>query len=169
MDEAVCSQLPIIYAQVQTLMNDGKSWIDLYGKRQTTRKTYKGEVGTGSSSDRRVGSPQIRELAGFAPVGLPGTGQGGAVGRGGDGAVKVDIPVCRRGVEGDIETTEILIVFACGVAAGLLAGVVKVARLKRQLTRLRREQRKAPESPAPHGAVPGATPASGPGIERDRG
>ena len=45
-------------------------WIDLYGKRQTTRKTYKGEVGTGSSSDRRVGSPQIRELAGFAPVGL---------------------------------------------------------------------------------------------------
>ncbi len=45
-------------------------WIDLYGKRQTTRKTYKGEVGTGSSSDRRVGSPQIRELAGFAPAGL---------------------------------------------------------------------------------------------------
>ena len=63
----------------------------------------------------------------------------------------------------------VLIVFACGVAAGLLAGVVKVARLKRQLTRLRREQRKVPESPAPHGAVPGATPASGPGFERDGG
>jgi hypothetical protein len=31
MDEAVCSQLPIIYAQVQTLMNDGQTWIDLYG------------------------------------------------------------------------------------------------------------------------------------------
>ena len=30
-DEAVCSQLPIIYAQVQTLNNDGKTWIDLYG------------------------------------------------------------------------------------------------------------------------------------------
>jgi hypothetical protein len=31
MDEAVCSQLPIIYAHIQTLMNDGRSWIDLYG------------------------------------------------------------------------------------------------------------------------------------------
>ena len=31
MDEAVCSQLPMIYAQVQTLNNDGRTWIDLYG------------------------------------------------------------------------------------------------------------------------------------------
>jgi uncharacterized integral membrane protein len=60
----------------------------------------------------------------------------------------------------------VLVVFAGGVAAGLLAGAVKVARLKRQLNRLRREQRRAPDTPAPHGAVPGATPASGPGFER---
>ena len=60
----------------------------------------------------------------------------------------------------------VLVVFACGVAAGLLAGAIKVARLKRQLNKLRREQRRAPEPPAPHGAVPGAAPASGPGFER---
>jgi hypothetical protein len=35
MDEAVCSQLPIIYAQVQTLMHQGKTWIDLYGNNDT--------------------------------------------------------------------------------------------------------------------------------------
>jgi uncharacterized integral membrane protein len=62
----------------------------------------------------------------------------------------------------------VLVAFACGVAAGLLAGAVKVARLRRQMNRLRREQRRAPEAPAPHGAVPGAAPASGPGFERDR-
>jgi lipopolysaccharide assembly protein A len=61
----------------------------------------------------------------------------------------------------------VLVAFACGVAAGLLASAIKVARMKRQLSRLRREQRRAPEAPAPHGAVPGATPASGPGFERD--
>ena len=60
----------------------------------------------------------------------------------------------------------VLIIFACGVAAGLLAGAFKVARLKRQLSRLRREQRRTPETPAPHGAVPGTAPASGPGFER---
>jgi uncharacterized integral membrane protein len=60
----------------------------------------------------------------------------------------------------------VLIIFAGGVAAGLLAGAVKVARLKRQLNRLRREQRRTPDAPAPHGAVPGAAPASGPGFER---
>jgi lipopolysaccharide assembly protein A len=37
----------------------------------------------------------------------------------------------------------LLIAFAAGVAAGLLAGVVRSARLKRQLTRLRREHRRA--------------------------
>ena len=62
----------------------------------------------------------------------------------------------------------VLVVFAGGVAVGLLAGAVKVARLKRQLNRLRREQRRTLEAPAPHGAVPGATPASGPGFERGR-
>ena len=45
-------------------------WIDLYGKRQTTKKIYKGEIGTGATSDRRIGNPQIREIAGFAPAGL---------------------------------------------------------------------------------------------------
>jgi uncharacterized integral membrane protein len=60
----------------------------------------------------------------------------------------------------------VLVVFACGVAAGLLAGAIKVARLKRQLTRLRHEQRKPVGSPGPHGAAPGTAPASGPGFER---
>lgn len=60
----------------------------------------------------------------------------------------------------------VLIVFAGGVAAGLLAGAVKVARLKRQLNKVRRDQRRVVEAPAPHGAVPGAAPASGPGFER---
>ena len=60
----------------------------------------------------------------------------------------------------------VLVVFAIGVAAGLLTGAVKVARLKRQLNRLRREQRRMPQTPAPHGAVPGASPASGSGFER---
>jgi hypothetical protein len=31
MDEAVCSQLPIIYAQIQTLGQDAQRWIDLFG------------------------------------------------------------------------------------------------------------------------------------------
>jgi uncharacterized integral membrane protein len=60
----------------------------------------------------------------------------------------------------------VLVVFASGVAAGLLAGAIKVARLKRQLNRLRRDQRKPIETPGPHGAAPGTAPASGPGFER---
>ena len=60
----------------------------------------------------------------------------------------------------------VLIAFASGVAAGLLAGAVKVARLKGQLNRLRREHRRAGEPPAPHGAAPGTAPASGPGFDR---
>src|SRR6266496_810267 len=36
----------------------------------------------------------------------------------------------------------VLVVFAIGVASGLLAGAMRAARLKRQLNRLRREQRK---------------------------
>jgi len=38
----------------------------------------------------------------------------------------------------------ILIAFAAGAAAGLLAGVFRSARLKRQLSRLRREVRRPP-------------------------
>ncbi|GHO59191.1 DUF6094 domain-containing protein [Ktedonobacter robiniae] len=51
--------------------HEQERWIDLYGKRQTTQKTYKEkEVGHGSSSERRIGKPVIREIAGFAPQGL---------------------------------------------------------------------------------------------------
>ena len=35
----------------------------------------------------------------------------------------------------------VFVAFACGVAAGLLAGALRATRLKRQLNRLRREQR----------------------------
>jgi len=48
----------------------------------------------------------------------------------------------------------ILIAFAVGVAAGLLAGAVRSARLKRQLNRLRRERMQGIPRPAPHGAAP---------------
>ena len=41
----------------------------------------------------------------------------------------------------------LLSAFAVGVAAGLLAGLVRTARLKRQLSRLRKEQRRAPSEP----------------------
>ena len=49
----------------------------------------------------------------------------------------------------------VLIAFAVGVAAGLLAGAVRAARLKRQLNRLRRARAKQDVRPAPHGAIPG--------------
>ena len=49
----------------------------------------------------------------------------------------------------------VFIAFACGVAAGLLAGALRTARLKRKLTRLRREQRTgADTTPSAPGAVP---------------
>jgi uncharacterized integral membrane protein len=48
--------------------------------------------------------------------------------------------------------------FACGVAAGLAAGAMRVARLKRSLDRLRRRDR--PLAPAPHGATPDASLAA---------
>ena len=38
----------------------------------------------------------------------------------------------------------LLIVFAAGIAAGLLAGSIRSVRLKRQLNRLRHQQRRAP-------------------------
>jgi lipopolysaccharide assembly protein A len=59
----------------------------------------------------------------------------------------------------------ILIAFATGVALGLLASAIKVVRLKRQLARLRREQRAAALAPSTRGPAPGTAPASGPGFE----
>ena len=60
----------------------------------------------------------------------------------------------------------VLIAFAAGVACGLLAGAMKVARLSRQLARVRRDpSARRPAAPAPHGATPGTAPASGPGFE----
>jgi len=44
----------------------------------------------------------------------------------------------------------VLIAFAAGVAAGLLAGAMRASRLKRQLNKLRREQ---------HGTAPGGAAA----------
>src|SRR4029453_11067587 len=53
--------------------------------------------------------------------------------------------------------------FSCGVGPGLLAGARRAARLKRQLTKLRREQRGGGERVTlPTGAAPGTAPASGP-------
>jgi lipopolysaccharide assembly protein A len=55
--------------------------------------------------------------------------------------------------------------FAVGVAAGLVAGAVRVARLKRSLDRLRRRERPGP--PAPHGAVPNPSLSSGRALPPD--
>jgi len=44
----------------------------------------------------------------------------------------------------------LLIAFALGVAAGLLAGLWRYARLKRQLGRLRREQRRPAAARVPY-------------------
>jgi len=64
----------------------------------------------------------------------------------------------------------VLIAFAIGAAAGLLAGAVRSARLSRQLNRLRRDQRNRDGAPpadwSRSGTVPGTTPGSGPGFER---
>src|SRR5262245_27746310 len=61
----------------------------------------------------------------------------------------------------------VFVAFACGVAAGRLAGAVRATRLKRQLNKLRREHRAGGEPlTLPAGATPGTTPASGPGFER---
>lgn len=56
----------------------------------------------------------------------------------------------------------ILVAFAAGVALGLLSAVIKVARLKRQVSRMRREQRGLPASRSPLGAIAGTAPATGP-------
>jgi hypothetical protein len=51
------------------------------------------------------------------------------------------------------------------VALGLLAAALKVARLKRQVSKLRREQRAQPTAPLTHPQAPGTGPASGAGFE----
>jgi len=63
----------------------------------------------------------------------------------------------------------VLVTFAAGVALGLLVSALKIVRLKRQLSRARREQRAPLTVPAPHGATPGTSPASGPGFEPPTG
>ena len=55
--------------------------------------------------------------------------------------------------------------FATGVAAGLVAGAMRVARLKRSLDRLRRRDRPVP--PAPHGAMPEPSLTSGRALPPD--
>jgi len=57
----------------------------------------------------------------------------------------------------------VFVAFACGVAAGLLAGALRATRLKRQLNRLRRE-RGGEALPRAAGPAPGTSPASGPGF-----
>jgi uncharacterized integral membrane protein len=60
----------------------------------------------------------------------------------------------------------VFVAFACGVAAGLLAGALLTTRLKRQVNRLRREQRAGSQAlPASTSTVPGTSPASGPGFD----
>jgi lipopolysaccharide assembly protein A len=44
----------------------------------------------------------------------------------------------------------LLIAFATGLLAGLLAGLIRVGRLKRQLSRLRKEQRRGPATQPQH-------------------
>ena len=62
----------------------------------------------------------------------------------------------------------ILVAFATGVALGLLASAIKVVRLKRQLSRMRREHHRAlPPAAAPVPA-PGTAPATGPGFDPAR-
>jgi uncharacterized integral membrane protein len=49
----------------------------------------------------------------------------------------------------------VLLAFATGVAAGLLAGAMRAARLKRTIRRMRRARLARETPPAPHGAAPG--------------
>jgi lipopolysaccharide assembly protein A len=59
----------------------------------------------------------------------------------------------------------VLIAFAAGVALGLLTAAIKVARLKRQVNRMRRLHRQTETPPSAHLPAPGTSPASGPGFE----
>ena len=55
----------------------------------------------------------------------------------------------------------VLVAFAIGVAAGLVAGAMRAARLKRQLDRLRREQRRSAASPVTRPPVDANSPLDG--------
>jgi lipopolysaccharide assembly protein A len=59
----------------------------------------------------------------------------------------------------------VLIAFAAGVALGLLAAAIKVARLKRQVRQMRRDHRHVVTQPSTHAPAPGTAPAPGPGFE----
>jgi uncharacterized integral membrane protein len=59
----------------------------------------------------------------------------------------------------------VLVAFAAGVALGMLAAAIKVARLKRQMSRMRREHHRQVTAPMTHAPLPGTGPASGPGFE----
>jgi uncharacterized integral membrane protein len=48
----------------------------------------------------------------------------------------------------------VFVAFAAGVGAGLVAGAWRHARLRRAVTRLRRELRAGAARPGPHGATP---------------
>jgi lipopolysaccharide assembly protein A len=61
----------------------------------------------------------------------------------------------------------VLVAFALGVAAGLLAGVVRTTRLKRQIGRLRREQRSRDPEPTPASTSARRTPPVGAGEPPD--
>ena len=60
----------------------------------------------------------------------------------------------------------VFVAFACGVAAGLLAGAMRATRLKRQLNKLRRERSGGRETPPISSVAPGTGPATGPGSTR---
>ena len=62
----------------------------------------------------------------------------------------------------------ILVAFATGVALGLLASAIKVVRLKRQVSRMRREHHRATPPVAAPLPAPGTAPATGPGFEPAR-
>jgi lipopolysaccharide assembly protein A len=65
----------------------------------------------------------------------------------------------------------VFVAFATGVALGLLAGMLRSARLKRQVAKLRREHRNPqdPSTVVTGAAAPGTTPGSGPGFGRGDG
>ena len=62
----------------------------------------------------------------------------------------------------------VFIAFALGVAIGLLAGMLRSARLSRQVSKLRREHRIShdPTTGTPGAAAPGSSPAAGTGYGR---
>ena len=54
----------------------------------------------------------------------------------------------------------VLVAFALGVAVGLLVGAVRTARLKRQLSRLRRDQSRFTPTTGPTDGLRGAAPGT---------